>query len=106
MDSIGRLDRAAVGGLGRKTGDGCAPRGSRGVKPRQPWYFWPAAQTVFGILLILLVVGNRKYPAFMEDLGLSAGESWFIFLWLAFSMVVAGLRMRRRGHDGADDSSG
>jgi hypothetical protein len=79
---------------------------SYGVKPRQPWYFWPAAQTVFGILLILLVVGNRKYPAFMEDLGLSAGEFWFIFLWLAFSMVVAGLRMRRRGHDGADDSSG
>ena len=77
-----------------------------GVKPRQPWYFWPAAQTVFGVLLILLVVGDRKYPALMEDVGLTGVEWWFLFLWLAFSMVVAGLRMRRRGHDGGDGSDG
>ena len=77
-----------------------------GVKALQPWWFWPAAQVVFSVLLILLVVGGRRYPAFMEDLGLSGFEWWFMFAWLAFSMIVVGLRMRRRGHDGGDGTHG
>ena len=40
----------------------------------------------------------------MEDLGLTGLEWWFLFLVARFSMVVAGLRMRRRGHDGEDGS--
>jgi hypothetical protein len=77
-----------------------------GVKERQPWWFWPAAQTVFGGLLILLIWGSRAHPAVMSDLGLTGLTWWFMFAWLAFSMIAAGLRMRRRGHDGRDGAHG
>jgi hypothetical protein len=77
-----------------------------GVKERQPWWFWPAAQAVFGVLLILLIWGSRAHPVGMEDLGLAGMQYWFAFAWLVFSLVMAGLRMRRRGHDGEDGTHG
>lgn len=77
-----------------------------GVKERQPWWFWPAAQAVFGALLILLIWGGRSHPAMMTELGLDGLQWWFAFAWLVFSLVTAGLRMRRRGHDGEDGRDG
>lgn len=77
-----------------------------GVKEWQPWWFWPAAQAVFGVLAILLVWGGRAHPAAMEELGLTGLQYWFAFAWLAFSIVTAGLRMRRRGHDRGDGARG
>jgi hypothetical protein len=77
-----------------------------GVKERQPWWFWPTAQAVFGGMLILLIWGARSHPAGMAELGLGGVQWWVGFVWLAFSIVVAGLRMRRRGHDGGDGQDG
>ena len=77
-----------------------------GVKERQPRWFWFVAQLLFGGLLLLLVWGSRSHPDFMQDLELTGLTFWFMFVWLAFSMVVAGLRMRRLGHDGGDGKDG
>lgn len=77
-----------------------------GVKERQPWWFWPVAQAVFGVMLILLIWGSRSRPEAMAELGLGGVQWWVAFVWLAFSIAVAGLRMRRRGHDGGDGADG
>jgi hypothetical protein len=77
-----------------------------GVKERQPRWFWLVAQLVFGGLLILLIWGSRAHADVMQQLELTGLTFWFMFVWLAFSMTVAGLRMRRLGHDGEDGSDG
>ncbi len=77
-----------------------------GVKEWQPWWFWIVAQGVFGALLVLLIWGGRSRPATMGELGLSGLEWWFAFAWLAFSLLMVGLRQRRRGHDGGDGRDG
>jgi hypothetical protein len=77
-----------------------------GFKERQPRFFWPAAETLWGALLVLLVWASASHPALMRDLGLTGVQWWFTFLWLAFAMVVAGLRLRRAGHDEEDGRHG
>jgi hypothetical protein len=77
-----------------------------GFRERQPRHFWPVAEAVFGALLVLLVWASGAHPGVMRELGLSGTQWWFVFVWLAFSMVVVGLRMRRRGHDGGDGAGG
>ncbi len=66
----------------------------------------PSRRRCSAVMLILLIWGSRSRPEAMAELGLDGVQWWVAFVWLAFSIVVAGLRMRRRGHDGGDGADG
>lgn len=70
-----------------------------GFRPDPHPYFWPAAQLLFGLAAVALVVVDHTSWIDLHELGMDAMDWWFAFGCVAFAMILAGMRirLRRRG---------
>ena len=57
--------------------------------------FWTVVQALWGLAAVGLVLVDRTRQAWIEDMGLSRLDWWFIFGVVAFGMILAGVRLRR-----------
>lgn len=67
-----------------------------GFRERTKRWFWPLTELVWSALAVALVVIDRARPEWLDDLGVSTIDWWFAFGVVAFAMVTAWLRMKRR----------
>ena len=68
---------------------------SRGFGADSGRPFWTAVQALWGLAAIALVVVDRTRQVWIEELGFSALDWWFMFGVVAFGMILAGVRLRR-----------
>lgn len=73
----------------------------RGLRAAAGRRFWIVTQVTAGALAVAMVVVERRFPAFFDELGIGGWEWWLLFSVVALAMVTANLRMRREraGHD-------
>ena len=57
--------------------------------------FWTVVQALWGLAAVGLVLVDRTRQAWIEDMGLSPLDWWFMFGVVAFGMILAGVRLRR-----------
>ncbi len=57
--------------------------------------FWTIVQSLWGLAALGLVVVDRTHAAWIEEMGFSAFDWWFVFGVVAFAMILAGVRLRR-----------
>ena len=57
--------------------------------------FWTVTQGIWGLAGLGLVYVKQVRHTWIDQLGLSAAEWWFAFGVVAFSMIIAGVRLRR-----------
>lgn len=57
--------------------------------------FWSVIQAVWGLLSLGLVYVGRVREEWLESFGLSSADWWFLFIVVAFAMILAGVRLRR-----------
>jgi hypothetical protein len=57
--------------------------------------FWTVVQAVWGLAAVGLVVVDRTRQAWIEEMGFSSLDWWFMFGMVAFGMILAGVRLRR-----------
>jgi len=73
-------------------GSWAAMRGFRADASRA---FWTIAQSFWGLAAVGLVALDRTRQVWIEEMGLSALDWWFLFGVVAFAMILAGVRLRR-----------
>ncbi len=64
--------------------------------------FWTVVQALWGLAAVGLVLVDRTRQAWIEDIGLSALDWWFMFGVVAFGMILAGVRLRRAPRAGGE----
>jgi hypothetical protein len=57
--------------------------------------FWTVVQALWGLAAVALVLVDRTRQVWIEEMGLSPLDWWFMFGVVAFGMILAGVRLRR-----------
>ena len=68
---------------------------ARGFREDAGRTFWTVVQSLWGLAAVGLVVVDRTRQAWLEEMGFSALDWWFMFGVVAFAMILAGVRLRR-----------
>jgi len=68
---------------------------ARGFREDAGRMFWTVVQSLWGLAAVGLVVVDRTRQAWLEEMGFSALDWWFMFGVVAFAMILAGVRLRR-----------
>ena len=68
---------------------------ARGFREDAGRTFWTIVQSLWGLAAVGLVVVDRTRQAWLDEMGLSALDWWFMFGVVAFAMILAGVRLRR-----------
>jgi hypothetical protein len=67
----------------------------RGFREDAGRTFWTVVQSLWGLAAVGLVLVDRTRQAWIEEMGFSALDWWFLFGVVAFAMILAGVRLRR-----------
>jgi hypothetical protein len=68
---------------------------TRGFDQDSGRMFWTVVQSLWGLAAVGLVVVDRTRQAWIEEMGFSSLDWWFLFGVVAFAMILAGVRLRR-----------
>lgn len=67
----------------------------QGFQERPHPLFWPAAEIIWSVIAVALVVMARTQERFLSDIGVATTDWWFAFGLVAFAMILAAARIRR-----------